>query len=94
MEKQINKKESSGGGAPRGAGLRPRTAKAPWDRKARPGEAGTLKIRTGFYPDRKALSRELGQNRRRGSGASRFPGSLPEEVRPGESAPQTAGRAR
>ena len=46
-------------------------------------EAGTLKICTGFFLDRKALSRELGQNHRRGSGASRFLGSLTEEVHRG-----------
>ena len=49
--------------------------------KPSPGEAGTLKIHIGFFPDRKALSRETRQNRRRGSGASSLPESLIEEVR-------------
>ena len=49
--------------------------------KPSPGDSGTLKIRTGFFLDRKVLSRELGQNCRRGSGAFSLPGSLVEKVR-------------
>ena len=52
-------------------------------RKPSPGEMGTLKIRTRVFPDRKALSREIEQNHRRGSEASRFPESLLEEGAPG-----------
>ena len=44
--------------------------------KPRPGEAGTLKLRTGFFPEGKALSTEIGQNRRTGREASRSLGSL------------------
>ena len=69
--------------------------KSLWDRKVPPGDAGTLQIRTGLIlPDGKALSREIGQNPRRGRGASSFPESLIEEVRPRESAPHSAGRSR
>ena len=45
-----------------------------------PREAGTLKVLTGFFPERKALCRELRQNCRRGSGASSFLEWLIEEV--------------
>ena len=61
--------------------------------KPSPREAGTLKICMGFFLDRKALSRELGQNRRRGSGASSLPGSLAEEVRLGGEHFTDSGRA-
>ena len=88
-----NKKESSEGGAPRGAGLRP-SSESVQTGKPSSGEAGTLKICTGFFPEGKALSRELGQNSRRDSVAPRLPGSLTEEVHLGETAPHTAGGSR
>ena len=47
--------------------------------KPSPGEAGSLKIHAGFFPDGKVLSREIGQNPRRDSEDSRFPESLLEE---------------
>ena len=50
--------------------------------KSSPGEAGTLKIRTGFFQEGKALSRENEQNLRRGSGASSFPGTQTREMCP------------
>ena len=45
-------------------------------------EMETLKICTGFFPYGKVLSREIGQNRRRGSETSSFRESLIEEVCP------------
>ena len=75
METRKKKKESSGGGAPRGAGLRS-AASAPRTGRPSPGEAGASPI----FPGRKALSGELGQDPRRGSGACRLPGALTEEV--------------
>ena len=51
--------------------------------KPSPVEAGTLKIRTRFFPNGKALSREFGQKHRMGRGASSLPESLTEEVRQG-----------
>ena len=47
--------------------------------KPSPVEAETLKIHTEFFPDGKGLSREMEQEEQ---GASRFPGSLTEEVCP------------
>lgn len=58
--------------------------KASWDRKAQSGEVGNLQIPSGFFPHGKVLSRELGQNCRRGSGTSSLPESLRKEVQPGE----------
>ena len=46
-------------------------------------EKRELKICAGFFLDGKVLSREHGQDHRRGSGASSLLGSLIEEVRPG-----------
>ena len=80
MEKK-NKKESSGEGEPQEA--------ASWTVKPSPAEARTLKIHTGVSLDGKVLSREIGQNSRRGSEASSFLESLLVEVCLGESAPQS-----
>ena len=62
--------------------------------KLSPGEVGTLKIHTGFLPDGKALSREMGQNHRRGRAASSLPESLIEEVHLEESTMHTIGGSR
>ena len=61
--------------------------------KPSPGEAGTLKVCTRYFPDGKMLSRDLGQDPRRGSGVSSFLESLTEKVCLGESTPQTVGGA-
>lgn len=45
----------------------------------------------GLFLDRKAFSREIQQNPRRGSGASSFPESLIEEVCPGEKSATNCG---
>ena len=47
--------------------------------KPSPGEVGTLKTHAGFFPYRKVVSKEIRQNTRRDSEASRFPESLLEE---------------
>ena len=67
--------------------------KPPGTVKSTPREAGTLKILPRFFSDGEALSRDLGQDHRRGRGASSLPGSLTEEGPLGESAPHPAGQA-
>ena len=57
--------------------------------RAQPWSSRTLKIHDRVFPDGKVLSREIMQNCRRDSEASRFLESLIEEGRPGESALQT-----
>ena len=52
------------------------------------------KICTSFILVGEVFSREVRQNSRRGSGASRFPESLIEEVPLGESAPHTLGSSQ
>ena len=86
----MNEKESRGGGAPRVAGLKGSSGGLR-DRKAQLWRSGNLKNLTRIFPDGKVLSREIGQNPRRGREASRFPESLLEEGLPGESSPQTSG---
>ena len=76
-----------------GAGLRP-VGESLHTGKSSPGEAGTLKICTRFFPEGKALIREPAQNHRRGSGAFSLPESLTEDVRPGEGAPRPVGGAQ
>ena len=80
-----NKKEASGGGAPPGAPLRPGVARASRTGKPSPREAETLKIRTRFFPEGKALSRESGRTAG-GQWSLQSPGVTNREGRPGESA--------
>ena len=60
--------------------------------KPRAGEVETSKICTGVFPDGKVLSREIGQNLRRDSKASRFLESQLEEVCLRECSAQTLVR--
>ena len=64
-----------------------------WTGNPSPGEAGTLKIATGVFPDRKVLRREIRKNYRRDNEASSFPESLTEKVHLGKSTPQTSGQS-
>ena len=88
MEK--NKKESSGGGAPRGAGLKP-SGESLQDRRA-PPQRGDLKIPPGILPGGEGAQQGTGAGPQEGQRAQ-SPGSLGEEGRRGESAPHTAGGA-
>ena len=97
VQKRIDEREIKNKRDPRWRGPVRSRAKAPRraSRTGRPspGEARTLKIRTRFFLDGKALSRELWPDCRRGGEACSLPGSLTEEVHQGK-APLTLGASR
>ena len=71
-----------GEGPPRGAGLRQGGESLLGQESPVPEKQEIKKFTTGSSWMERHFSRETGQNHRRGSGASRFPESLTEEVHP------------
>ena len=82
--KKIKKNPVGVGGGPSRSRAKALGQEPPGQESAAPREAGALKICTGFFKEGKALSRELRQILRRGSGgASSLPESPTEVMRRG-----------